>query len=132
MTIEIKRKWEPLPNLTYNYGKQSLLDRGNSLEILLFERWTEDTLKIIFDGYLLYRNIDDSYYLNGPAFPPNFKGPWEFFIIENSKFKEWFKQQDAAKLCDPEEIIHYAIYTMDDCIDVLTLKDRPPKVELIC
>ncbi len=134
MMKEIKRKWEPIANLTHNYGVEYLLDNKNGLEILLFDRWTEDILKVTFEGHLLYRNINDSYYLNGPDFLPDneeSEEPWEFYIIENSEFKKWFKMQDAANLCDPKEIIHYAIYTTDDCIDVLSWRDTLPKLEYV-
>ena len=70
-----------------------------------------------------YRNIDESYRLT----------LWQSFTTDGHAFwtardSLWLREfrRDAAGVCDDVSLVHYAIYTDDDCVDVLS--SAPPIV----
>ncbi len=116
-------KWQPcvrinslrclIECLTYNSG---------NLKISMSQCRTNFTL--VFDGNILsYRCIDESYMLK-TLNEQSFDG-WSFYKVKNSKFLKWFKKESMS-VYDDLNIQHYAIYSPDDCIDILSAS--APKV----
>ena len=46
--------------------------------------------------------------------------------VENSEYLEWFHKESGG-IREGQPLVHYAIYTVNECIDVLDIE--PPKVE---
>lgn len=75
-----------------------------------------------FEHSLCYRMIDEGDYLltmNG------FQGGWSFFIVKHSSFRAWFDEESCGARVG-EDMVHYAIYTPNECMDILAL--RPPEI----
>ena len=53
-------------------------------------------------------------------------GRWGFFIVDSSDYFEWFNHSSQG-IHESEKVVHYAIYTPNDCLDILSA--YPPKVE---
>ena len=84
-------------------------------------------LRITFDSILLYRNIDEGDYLNDEVDYSQLETrKWSLFVIEKSSLLIWF-QQVSQGIHDSQQVVHYAIYTPNECIDILSA--YPPKAE---
>jgi hypothetical protein len=82
----------------------------------------ERVYKIKFETYLGYRNIDESNrYRSLELFPCN-SNEWCLFKTYNSDFINWIKNESGGKY-DDDQIIHFAILTQNDILDILTLKE---------
>ncbi len=119
MKINNFTKWEPLPEISSHLTCEGLHDDYEGFRILL--KGTEPdslTLRITFDPALAYRNVDEGDLLQTIS---EIKSPGEssLFIVKNSSWKKWFNEESSG-LHNDDDIIHYAIYTADDCIDVLS------------
>ncbi|MCS0672455.1 hypothetical protein [Cytobacillus firmus] len=127
MAKEEWRKWDPNPHLpkklelnslTYN-SKGFILDFSDSNfrvkvhfeEIMSFKATDEgkllSTIQRIYSEY-------SEYYLD-----------WVFFKIDNSKFIEWFHQENYEMYTD-FNIEHYLFKTPNDVIEVLS--NIPPSI----
>lgn len=82
-------------------------------------------IKLEFEAVLSYRNTVESYLL--VLWHQHEKSIYgrTFYIIENSEYLA-FLHQMSMNVYEKWDIVHYAIYTNTDCIDVLAT--APPKV----
>lgn len=79
-------------------------------------------LYLNFDNFLAYRRADEGDLLK--TIGPSMVGA-TLFIVAHSEFLDWFIDQTLG-VRESDPIQHYAIYTPDTCVDILSLS--PPKV----
>ena len=83
----------------------------------------EKKLNIYFNYVLSFKNTDESYLLKTieeQVKHKNFKWGETFYLVENSSYINWFNEQSVYIPRDTGVAIkHYAIYTSNDCIDIL-------------
>ncbi|MCI5141352.1 MAG: hypothetical protein D3909_06440 [Candidatus Electrothrix sp. ATG1] len=82
-------------------------------------------LRITFDPALTYRNIDEGSLLRSLEWADG-QANYPLFIVENSDWVEWFHKESCGTY-EESNIIHYAIITPNDCIDILA--EFEPKAE---
>lgn len=88
---------------------------------------TAPTLRLVFESPVGYRNINESYRSRIWASSYWGNGKPSLLTVEGSKWIEWLREEAAGLLIHEERLIHYAIYTDEDCFDVVT--EFPPTVE---
>ena len=118
------RKWLPIDDLSGSLYLEGLYDDYEGFRLLLKgEGEQQKMLRIMFDPALAYRNTDESDLLRtiGKGL-----GEWSLFTVEHSDYLAWFNKESHG-IHESENIVHYAIYTPNDCLDVLSI--YPPKVE---
>jgi hypothetical protein len=78
--------------------------------------------RIKFESYLGYQNFDESDRLNSLDYFPVNTREWCLFKSNNSDYIDRVMKETAGKY-DAGEIIHFAIVTSNDIIDILALKE---------
>lgn len=118
MTEVRYRPWAPLEGLPDVLYCEALHDDYEHLRILLKgEAPHARTLRILFESAVAYRNINESYRARtwnhlGEALPP-------LTTVEHSPWIAWLIEESGGVL-DEVELTHYAIFTPEDCIDVVS------------
>lgn len=126
MSKEKYKKWEPVKDIPSSLLCEGLHDDYEGFRVLLKGSGDKAcTFRIVFGTALAYRNIDEGD-LQKTLHSIVCTEPCSLFIVENSTWLKWF-QEESYGIHDDEEIIHYAIYTENDCIDILSA--YPPVVE---
>ena len=118
----IFEKW--MPNTTVDITERLYLEalHDDHEGFRLFLRGSENnskTLKVSFSHSLCYRNTDESNLIK-TLYQQNFDG-WPFFTVKNSNFLKWFLEESCGTL-DTKDLMHYAVYTPNDCIDILSVE----------
>lgn len=128
-------KWTPLESMPARLYKESLLDDGDSLRIILRGETEGQKYSFLFDGLVLsYRNSDegsqmrmlehlDRYYAHLEY------GNWTLFKMKNSSYLEWFAQESLERYEGMGEVEHYVFLTSNDVIEVLSAD--PPTITKI-
>jgi hypothetical protein len=119
-------KWEPIENIPTRLYCEALHDDYEGFRIILRgEAKDSRTLRITFDLPLAYRNMDEGSLLKSLK---NIKTPGDssLYFVNDSSWIEWFHQESCG-IYKGKNIIHYAIITPNDCIDVLS--EYAPNVE---
>lgn len=120
-------KWLPTDNILDIMFVEELHDDYEGFRILLQgEEKSSKILKLTFDDKLCYRNIDEGYSFNSRSISNNQDLGKTFYIIKNSSYIEYF-HEITCNIYSDWDIVHYAIYTESDCIDILSCFE--PKVE---
>ncbi len=114
--------WFTLKDKNGHFYLEELRDDSKVLKILLKNDETGDLLHISFDAALTYRNIDEGYLLKSLGHIPG-----GFFKMVVSDYLTWFHDEGHGIMRDDDQIVHYAIYTPNDCIDVIS--QTKPQVE---
>jgi len=115
-------KWNPINGSSVLFV-EAIHDDYEGFRVLLKEDGGESRmLKIKFESALSYKNTDESYMLK----------TWHntskeilgniFYKIENSEYLSKF-HEDSMNIYQDWKIKHFAIYTTQDCIDILSLQD---------
>lgn len=118
-------KWIPIDNLAGTLYLEAIHDDYEGFRLLLKGGAEQDkVLRITFDPALSYRNTDEGDLLK-TINTQNFGG-WSLYVVSNSDYLRWFSEESHG-VHEGEDIIHYAIYTPNDCLDILS--SYPPKVE---
>jgi len=73
-------------------------------------------LRVAFDTVLSYRNTDEGDLLRTIG---NGLGENTLFTVEDSQYINWFHKENHG-IRKSDNITHYAIYTMHDCLDILS------------
>lgn len=119
--------WEPIKNIGSIILFEELTDDTNGLKITLKEHQKKDPLlKVYFKSPLFYRNTDESFLMriwNEQKLPGRL-----FFVINNSSLIDSFHHMTYDIYLE-WKIVHYGIYTNEDCIDVLST--IPPEVKWV-
>ena len=121
--------WTPLQKKKEKYFVEAMIDDYDGFRIFLKgEKEDSEILKISFVDVLSYRNTDESYLLN----------IWHntdkkvlgniFYTIENSSYIDFFNGM-THDLYSNWKVNHYAIYTLSDCIDILS--EHEPHFEVV-
>lgn len=119
--------WTPIPGLTSPMYIEAVYDDYEGRRILLRgEDPTCAMLRVAFDNCLSYRNTDESYLLKLWHSNEKEVAGKIFYTIENSSYIDFFHEM-TLELYRNWEIKHYAIYTISDCVDILSIE--PPTVE---
>lgn len=118
------KKWE-IVGISGEMYLQSLCDDKNGLVIILDNELI--ICKIIFDSYLAYKNEDESYRLSlwsSEIWKKSRVPEWNFYTVSESEYLEEIHRQSCGIYRD-SNIIHYAIYTGMDCVDILSCETDP-------
>jgi hypothetical protein len=121
----IYKNWEPLKNIPRKLCCEGIHDDYEGFRILLRENNYSSVLRILFDAVRSYKWSDESDLLKTVA-SINDAGRSSLFIVDNSSWVKWF-HEETYDIYKDSDIKHFAIYTSDDCIDVLS--EFEPKVE---
>jgi len=122
------RKWKPVSDVPEEMYLEGLYNDYEGFRLLLRGHGDQARmLRIAFDAVLAYRGIDEGDLI---SYPRNDEdeglGRWGFFIVSSSSFLQWFCQT-SQNIHPPKDTVHYAIYTSEDCIDILSA--CPPSSE---
>lgn len=117
--MEVKN-WDEINGLEERFYLESLHDDYEGLRLIFKNENNERVLCIRFDSVLSYRNVDEGDLLKSSN---SVKGG--FHKIDSSQYLRWFHEESYDRWKD-KKVIHYAIYTPDDCVDILSIE--PPKV----
>lgn len=128
-TKQIFTLWKPIEDLPKPMYVEAIHDDYEGFRILLKgEEVSSRMIRISFEGKLSYRNTDESYLLKiWNSMEKELAGE-NFYIVENSSYIDFFNEM-TGNLYSDWKIKHYAIYTISDCIDVLST--NPPIIEWI-
>ena len=120
---QIFSRWRPAENIDTKLYIEKLCEDSTGLHLELAPPGLPHRrLHLHFDNYLAYRTANEGDLLK--TIGPDMVGA-TLFIVEHSEFLDWFIDQTlGVRSADP--IQHYAIYTPDNCVDVLSL--TPPNV----
>ena len=120
------RVWAPLEGIPNDLLVDALIHDVEGMRILLrSEDPTQPTLRVLFDSIVSYRNVNESFRLRTwNRFPDGLGG--NLFTVENSSWIEWLRGESGGVL-DHVSLVHYAILTGEDCIDIAA--EFPPSVE---
>jgi hypothetical protein len=121
----IYKKWEPLKDIPRRLYCEGIHDDYEGFRILLRENDRSPVLRIMFDTVRSYRKSDEGDLLRTIA-SINDPSRSSLFIVDNSSWVKWF-HEETYDIHKDRDIKHFAIYTPDDCIDVLS--EFEPKVE---
>ena len=107
---------------------QEVHDTHDGLSIHLSLKNGEATVKvkIVFDPYVAYRNMDESCRASTVRdHPGGFSETLQ--VVSDSRFLNWFHSESSG-IYDDRDIKHYAVVTDADWIDVLA--EFPPTVSV--
>jgi hypothetical protein len=117
--------YEPIDVGTSGFKRlecKSLSDTHLGLQIVLGDVASERSIELTFEGFVGYRNINESFRLRTwqKRTPYSTSG---VFLVGNSLWLEWLRAESGGVL-DGVILRHYSIYTGEDCIDVAS--EFPP------
>lgn len=128
-------KWIPLESMPARLYKESLLDDGDSLRIILRGETEGQKYSFLFDGLVLsYRNSDEGSQMRmlehlHQHYSHLEYGNWTLFKMKNSSYLEWFAQESLERYEVMGEVEHYVFLTSNDVIEVLSAD--PPTITKI-
>lgn len=118
-------KWIPIDNLPETLYLEAIYDDYEGFRLLLKGDAKQDkVLRITFDPALSYRNTDEGDLLK--TIDEQDFGGWSLYVASNSDYLRWFHKESHG-IHEGVDIVHYAIYTPNDCLDILSA--YLPKVE---
>lgn len=118
--------WFPLKGIPARLYCEAVHDDYEGFRVLLRgEAANSPMLRIGFDPALAYRNTDEGNLLKTLSRIHDL-GTSSLFVVQDSTWIEWFREE-SSPVYDGREIVHYAIYSASDCIDVLA--EYRPTVE---
>ncbi len=123
---DIIKPWLPLEDFPSSMYIEAIHDDYEGFRILLRgESPASKMLRVTFEDYLSYRNTDESYLLK--VWHSNKKEVLGkvFYTVANSSYVDFFCEMTGGFYPDLK-LTHYAIYTVSDCIDVISTV--PPTV----
>ena len=117
--MNIYHEWIPMENIPSRLYCEGLYDDYEGFRVLLKgEETNSRQFQICFESVLAYRNIDEGDRLRTlHELPMERKVP--LFIVEESSFIRWF-HEESCDIHRNRDVKHYAIYTSNDCIDVIS------------
>lgn len=114
--FKIWRPIDSIPSLLYCEG---IHDDYEGFRILLTgENKTDSMLRLLFESPRSYRNTDEGDLLRTISSISHPESA-TLFIVEKSSWIEWFHEETYGIHKD-KELVHYAIFTPNDCIEVLS------------
>jgi len=118
-------KWEPFKELPIaRWYCEGLHDDYEGFRVLLSgEEKSAPTVRLLFDNVYFYQNRDEGKFIVHEPSEGQFEFPHPFYILENSSLLNRF-HEESSDIYSEQRIKHFAIYTANDCIDVLSV-DNP-------
>ena len=120
---DILKKWTILGDLkVFNLTLERLVEDADGLTLFMnAENEFEDVLniKLNFENYLAYRNTAERYMWKIWSENPREILGYHFYITDNSSYVKYIKEMSLSAY-DDEDISHYCIYALFDCVDILT------------
>ncbi len=128
--IEIYQKWLPLPELSGKVLIDKLVDTDEGLSVYIrfpsYSALHEKRVHLLFDSYVAYRNMDESYKTKTFDTTGGLEG--SFYQVVDSSWLKWLHEESLGIYKD-DDILHYSIITEADCIDILS--EYPPEVNWV-
>lgn len=127
MSEQRLRPWNPLDGTPQRLYLEAVHGDYEGLRFLL--RGDDPggpTLRLSFESAVGFRNINESYRLKTWASIPEMRSLPSLLVVENSKWVKWLVEE-AGGVLQAEALVHYAIYTPEDGVDVVT--SFPPAAE---
>ncbi len=131
--MEKWKKWVPTKNIPGTLYYEEIVSNKKGLTLLFSDESNTKTIKITFNGLVYsYRFTEEGCllktldYLVDTHKKKDFHG-WCMFEVQNSNYLTWFKEE-SYDAYDTETFAHYAIYTEDGLIEVLS--PYPPEIEV--
>ncbi|QBF82762.1 hypothetical protein EXU30_08720 [Shewanella maritima] len=123
-------KWEVDSRLTENSAVYviAIHDDLEGFRVLLSGKDLPAFRLTVSKGSLKAYRVYDEVSLVGLSYEGSFTPPNCFYIVDSSEFKEQ-QVKDSCGIVSEESSIHYAIYTEDYCIDILSVRE-PEIIEL--
>jgi hypothetical protein len=118
---EIYEPWTPgdgfkSPGIAY--CNELHASKGDLRVNLEFEN-TKKVISIRFESPYLIRVMDEGDRLQTLPLLGEHAGETPFFMVNNSTLVQWFHSENRG-IRSAQRIFHYAVYTANECIDVLT------------
>jgi hypothetical protein len=115
-------KWNFIDD-SENFYIDTIVNNSEGLHITICR--DNISYKVIFESYFSYRISDESILFriienNSEIMDDNI-----FYIVENSSYIDFLKETGA--FYDEVEMIHYAIYTENECVDIVVDIGNIPK-----
>ncbi len=114
--------WLPLPEVPAMLEIEGVKDENDGLEIFLRGE-VERTFRfsVVFPSFVAYRNIRESFRLRtwqaqGSEVLTSLR------IAERSLWIDWLVRESGDLLLMSENLVHYCVYTYDDCLDIVANK----------
>jgi hypothetical protein len=121
-------QWNPFGSVVGAVAIEGLSDVGDEPFCITLRliRDPDQRLRLLWERPHAYRNIDESYRVDLWQTFATYGHP--FWIVRDS---DWIKEFRASSggVADRVNLQHYAIYTDDDCIDVLSA--TPPTTQRV-
>jgi len=127
--MQIYKAWKPFDGIPAPLYLESMVKEGGGL-LLILQTGSEDgrKLNIRFEKVLAFRNAHESCLLKTWEENESWEGHSSLLTVEGSEFLEWLHEQSFGLHAD-KPVTHYAVYTPDDCLDILS--PIPPNVEWV-
>lgn len=126
MDHDVYSTWVPLNELQGRVIVERIVDSDIGLEIFVHLSKTDSKFRLLFDPYIAYKNMDESY--RAKTFDRNGGFDSSLNIVRNSSWLEWLHVESQGYYIE-NNITHYAIITDADCIDVLSQFE--PEIEAL-
>jgi hypothetical protein len=128
MKCEKFKAWRPTEDVPRRLTVIGLKDEDEGLEIYLRPGVADKrTLRIRFRDVIAYRCIDESFRMETWT-AIEAPGSLNLLEIANSHWIAWLEKESGGVL-EEFDLTHYAIFTDDDCIDVVVRS--PPEATWI-
>ena len=117
MNLNTYAAWQPTKEIVGRVIVDKIEDSDDGLCIFIHLSKSNKKFRIVFDSYVAYRNMDESF--RNRTFSEH--GGFENSLnrVENSSWLEWLHAESQGYY-NGHDIAHYAIITDADCIDVLS------------
>lgn len=124
--MNLLKEFFPVEGSQNEFYLEALVNICSSIDITLQGKTKNGLfLKVYFNESLAYRMIDEADLLAvGTGSFELVSKRSTFYTVKNSTFIEWYCKESEAKV-SPQELTHYAIYTGNYCVDIISTK--PPK-----
>lgn len=117
MSENVYSAWLPTAAIFGRVIIDKVEDSDEGLVIFLHFSNKNRKFRIIFDPYIAYRNMDESYRARTFTEHGGFEN--SLYLVDNSTWLEWLHTESQGYY-KGENIKHYSIITDADCIDVLS------------
>lgn len=124
-SAEAYETWIPLPDLASRLNLAGLSHTDEGVRLLLQHQVGEGRiLPLLFESPVAYRNINESYRIR----TWNRLGEAERSSLQRVHHSEWVEwlRREAGGVLDAVTLHHYAIFTDEDCVEIVT--EFPPRV----
>lgn len=119
MLQERYRAWSPLEGVPHEVWVEAIHDDYEGFRVLLKGDGNARTLRLTFVAPVAFRNINESFRARTWSDRPAHLGLPSLRLVDRSRWLDWLIEESGGIL-DAGKLKHYAIYTPEDCIDVVT------------